>query len=439
MRAADTSVARPCTDREHLWRELAFALRHSGEHVSRSGAPRLLRVSYSSVDAFAREYHTNIAKGGIFVETRDSFELRAVVRVELDLTFLQEKITLEGEVVHSVPAELAASGAVPGAAVHFDWPVAQLRELLEPRASGAKPVEDEPAQSERRRAPRAPAKGDTRIDAGDASFSGRMRDLSSVGALISVSGSAPALGTAVRLTIRNPKSGDEMCVAGAVARHLTTEAGEVSAVGINFAPSEEGREEVERFLQGVQSAEHTRRLGGLSGALSEVEVSDLLQMLGRIAPCGTLTLSRGTEEGVIAFRNGNLCEARLGAAAGVKALSRMLEWSEGSFEFHARVDDDETEDPSLPLDVAIRDATFQVDEVAQLDTAAFPPHAMVRRAPGGESEGAKTRSTTEEAVLELAEAGFRVAAILDVVPDRDAEIFEALVFLQAEGAITVET
>ena len=96
--------------------------------------------------------------------------------------------------------------------------------------------------------------------------------------------------------------------------------------------------EAERFVEGIQSTEHMRRLGGISGAIAELGVVNLLQMFAATAPAGTLTLQGGAHEAVIGFQGGLLRFVRLGAVSGRKALACLVSWSEGSFEFHAHLD-----------------------------------------------------------------------------------------------------
>jgi Tfp pilus assembly protein PilZ len=92
-----------------------------GDHARRGGIVsrkrRVLRIEFGSEDEFRREYADNIAKGGIFAASSTAYALCEPVRVELSLAFCGESLTIDGEVVHSVPAELTESGATPGVAM----------------------------------------------------------------------------------------------------------------------------------------------------------------------------------------------------------------------------------------------------------------------------------------------------------------------------------
>ena len=77
------------------------------------------------------------------------------------------------------------------------------------------------------------------------------------------------------------------------------------------------------------------------------------------------------------------------------------------------------------------------DELARIDRGRFPPHARFRvfRAADAETTGEGRPGKLEEAVLELAQAGFTVQRILDVIPEPDLEIYRALVLLADAGTI----
>jgi len=115
----------------------------------------------------------------------------------------------------------------------------------------------------------------------------------------------------------------------------------------------------------VQSAEHSRRLGGINGPIAELGIENLLQMFGTSSPQGTLTVTRGAEEGMIVFEGGDLRGARLGELPCVDALKVMLSWREGGFEFHARVDESDFEGDPVPLSAAILEALCEIDENAR--------------------------------------------------------------------------
>jgi hypothetical protein len=218
-----------------------------------------------------------------------------------------------------------------------------------------------------------------------------------------------------------------------VVRRVEGDGGE-SALGIQFVPSAEAEPEAERFVEKIQSTEHVRRLGGISGDIAELGVANLLQMFAGTAPAGTLTLRNGEHEGVIGFDAGLLRFVRLGAASGLKALARLLGWSDGSFEFHAHLDAVEPLEAPLPLEGALLEATVEHDEFGRIDRRCFPGDAAPRVTDAGADQD--DLSKVEAAVLDLARAGFTVRRIVDVIPEPDSEIYRALGSLCDRGALS---
>jgi Tfp pilus assembly protein PilZ len=364
--------------------------------------PRVQRVDFATAELFHREHTSNLANGGVFLESSDSFTMREQLTVELVLTFCNKKLAIEGEVVHIVPPEMASAGATPGAAVQFLGSPAEVSRRLQPlvAACGAIP-QPKPQDPGRRAAARVAARVPVRIDGRDAGLEGTTRNLSQTGVLVAVPGGGVAIGQGVRVTMEHPTTGEAMEVEGRVVREVET-GGEVAALGIHFDPPEAHRGEVSRFVEQVQSVEHTRRLGGISGAIEELDPQSLLQMFGNAAPAGTLVLRRGQDEGLIGFENRLLRYAQLGSATGMKALVRLLSWQDGAFEFFARLEPADEMEAPLPLDAAIFEAVREIDEAERIDRSRLPADAKVLVAPDAAIPqlGQEPLSKVEEAVLD---------------------------------------
>jgi Tfp pilus assembly protein PilZ len=392
----------------------------------------ILRMSFESAEAFQSEYATNLANGGVFIATDEDLQLRQPVRVELVLAFCRKRLTLVGEVVHRMTPEMARMGAPVGVAVQFEGTVQELRKRLEPLRALSGAPQHQPKDSGRRKAPRRKARVAARIDGDAGEVAGHTRDLSRSGVMVSVPGKGVPVGDKVRLALTHPTSGESMEVDGVVVREIETD-GAVSGLGIAFEPAAQERGELERFVEGVQSSEHARRLGGISGDIGELGMQNLLPMFTSTARAGTLTLCRGEDEGVIGFDGGLLRFARLGPASGMKALLRLMAWSEGRFEFHAHLDPVEETEAPLPLEAALFDAVRLLDEEKRIDRSRLPADAKPRvTGPGGDAEDL---SKVESAVLDLVRAGFTVQRMVDVIPEPDPEIYRALESLSERGAI----
>jgi len=441
---------------------------------------RRLRLSFADAAVFREEYERNIVSGGAFVRTAQEFEARELVEIQLDLGFCGESVVLEAEVVHAVHGDVAGPALEAGVAVQFLEPAPVLRESLQRFMGGSgvagagaadareaaffgeddisalrleetpgesqasKPgetpffdpsevefgksgdQEDEPfpAAVERRRAPRIESRVEARVDARSISLEGRTRNLSRSGALISADATGLPVGTPVGLELVHPVSGERLEIEGTVSRHVETK-GAVAAVGIEFGPEGAG-DGLNAFLGEVSDAEKERRRTGIYGAIEELGIAALVRMFSGNARRGTLTIVSGVEDGSIGFESGMLRHARLGELRGVKALSRLLSWERGRFEFHARLDPAPGEPETVALEEAIQQAIRQREELIRTDfTGILDPAACFAI----DQEALRRESSltkTQEAVLDLVAARFSVRRILDVIPQPDAEVMEAL-------------
>jgi Tfp pilus assembly protein PilZ len=400
--------------------------------------PRTLEVGFETPDAFEREFATNVANGGIFVESSETFSIRDKVCVHITLRYANKGVRLDGEVVHIVSEAIASAGSKPGVAVHFDTTAAALRELFEPLLADGRSDHKPPDHDDRRAAPRSRARVSARVRCpGQDEVVGRTRDLSITGVLVSIEGSTLIdTDEPVEVFITNPETGSEQMIFGKVARHLTGEGDVVRAIGIQFVIPDSHRSQVERFLAELATFEHVRHLGGIKGSIEELGLVNLVQTFGLAAREGTLDVMRGVEEGYVAFENGSLRAASLGGTHGVKALARMLAWSDGTFEFHARVDPMLPSSDSKPLEAALLEAMRLMDEIGRVDLEPYPPDAMLhvdelQRAAAGALD------KLEDALLDLASAGMNVQRVLDIVPEPDGQIYLALASLVDRGIIEV--
>jgi Tfp pilus assembly protein PilZ len=440
---------------------------------------RRLRVTFKEAAVFREEYERNIFNGGAFIRTAEEFQPRDLVEVELELGFCGESVVVDAEIVQSVRAEQAGSEAADGVAVQFLEPASVLRERLErfveesvaPEAESAEPakravlgeedlsgvdaedlpaekhvsgpseapcldpsevdllpsgeMEDPPAAAmDRRKAPRVRTRVQARVDARSMSLEGRTRDLSETGVLISADASGLPVGKAVKLELAHPLSGEPLEVEGAVSRHVETE-GTVAAVGIEFGQAA-ASDELAAFLEDVNQAEKELKGTGIYGAIEELGMVALVRMLGMSASQGTLTIISGVEDGSIDFENGMLRCARLGELRGVKALSRFLSWEKGSFEFHARLGPADDEPDAIALEDAIQEAIRQREDLIQAELTGVLDPASCFTIDAEMLRGESGLSKTQEAVLDLVAASFSVRRILDVIPQPDAEVIEAL-------------
>jgi hypothetical protein len=449
--------------------------------------PRRLRLEFEEPSELRAEYDRNIANGGAFVAGVPPCELREIVEVELVFAFSGDTITLEAEVVHVVPGVsgcdvavqflceasvlrerlaplLPEAGPAPRAAAGADeaWELdldapsagAELGAVSEPpapagassapaprapaRQASSSDDEEAAATRTRRRERRSARRGEARIPARLAAthveLDGRTRDLSETGVLISADASELPVGKPVALSLRHPETGERVQVAGRVSRHVEGE-GAVAAVAIAFeGPRDDPA--LAAFVKAARESEARRRRDGIRGRVEELGMASLLQMLCQSSRQGTLTVQRAREEGVVAFEAGRLRYARLGAARGRKALGRLVAWPDGDFVFHSAVDPLDEEDEPAPLEMLLLDAARELDETRASGPGApaLGPRASFRL--DREALAAcDALSKIEEAVVDLAAAGFTVRRMLDVIPEDDGEIRRALASLLEKGVV----
>lgn len=450
---------------------------------------RRLRLAFDEPAALRAEYDSNIVRGGAFVAGADPCDLREIVEVELDLAFCGERLVFEAEVVHVVPG---ASGC--DVAVQFLCDASVLRERVAPFVETPTGRDDAwdleeagaPSRPDARRPRRAPAsppgaaldlevaleepvfgeagsgaggdgalfgeagsdlgatapaerrgarRGEARIPATVAAthveLDGRTRNLSETGVLISADASELPLGKAVALSLRHPETGERVQVAGKVIRHEEGE-GAVAAVAIAFE-GPRGDPALAAFVEAARESEARRQREGIHGRIEELGMANLLQMLAQSSRQGTLTVRRGSEEGVVAFEAGRLRYARLGAARGRKAMVRLMAWPEGRFVFTSAVDALDEEDEPMPLEALLLDAARAFDEAAAAGPSLAPSarFRMDREA----LAACGSLSKIEEAVVDLAGAAFSLRRMLDVIPEDDAEIRHAVAALLEKGVL----
>jgi Tfp pilus assembly protein PilZ len=411
---------------------------------------RRLTLQFDDPVAFRKEYRENIVQGGAFIRTSKSFSLRDAVVVEVTLAFANVVTELDAEVVHVVSSEHAGE-ANAGVAVQFLVAAAELRDRFEryvpqngrtepaaapPKAAakkGAPAAAADDEDEDKRRKKRGKARVTAKVETSHFTLDGSTRDLSENGVLLSVDGSDLPVGKAVRLTLVHPESHESFELSGRVARHVEGE-GTVAAVAIELDGGGAG---FEGFVRDAQAVDARRRERGIAGSIEELGMGNLVQMFGKFARAGTLTASSGSEEGSASFEGGLLRHCRLGALTGTKALARLLSWEGGHFEFHSELDPQPDLAAPIPLEAALLEAARQLDEMRRVEPGTLDPNARLRLDVKALAAHDSSFTKTEEAVVDLAGAGLTVRRLLDVIPESDAQILEAIRALAERGLVEI--
>jgi hypothetical protein len=149
-----------------------------------------------------------------------------------------------------------------------------------------------------------------------------------------------------------------------------------------------------------------------------------------------LILSRGEDEGKVAYRDGQIVYAMSGLVSGPKALGRMFTWTDAQFEFHPELTLIEDMPAPLALHPAILAATVARDDVARLSLAGLGPDSVFSL---DDERFSAVKGDLDPLQLEIAEnagMGFPLGAILDIMTISDAAILKGLADL-IEGGIVV--
>jgi hypothetical protein len=432
-----------------------------------------LKLAFADPAQLAAEFERNIAMGGAQLSYPVELELREFVEVEFGFAWRDATLVFEAEVVFCGDGKVAVQFRKSASDLRADLApfmskaaskptpeppslfgdleletdgAASARTLLpqapDPRAKTVLRMQREQAPKlassdplatvdDRRKASRSVARVPARLQATHVNLEGRTRDLSETGALISADASELPLGKSVELELQHPESGERIAVRGKVSRHVETD-GTVAAVGIHFDAPPERTSELRNFVSDVKRAESERARSGIAGRIEELGIANLIQMLGQSSPLGTLTATHGAEEATIAFEKGALRYALLGSLRGVKALARILKWSDGTFAFTRAVDAITDEPHPIPLQNALLEAARQVDESARGTKLDMRRRFDVDREALAASD---ELDKLEEAVVDLATAGLTVRRMVDVIPDSDGAVQDAIRALLERGVL----
>ncbi|MEE9280222.1 MAG: PilZ domain-containing protein [Myxococcota bacterium] len=395
--------------------------------------PKRLQLHFPTLFAFRQELESNIVCGGAFVETDEPFELRETVEVELDLPFCGQSVVLEAEVVSRVSTDVAGGRA--GVAVQFEESVTILRQLL----SGMVGVDTPLELSKRREGLDAPVRYQPRsrvrlsaiIEAGAERQTGRTVNLSLSGALIELDGQPWAVGDEIVLTFPHPENRKGLQFSARVVRYQKS-AERKNQMGVKFELGSSGP--TARLLDLLLKAAHSRMLGRVTGELKVLGVPDLLQMLSASSERGTLLLKRRCLKARVLFEEGALRYVSAGMATGMKALARLLEWSDGEFEFTPTIAVDAPGGAPLPIDMALLEATRHVDELQRLDLSDLPSAGTLTRV---RPPGAGDRDKAARAVYDAIRDGMSIVELLNALVECDDEIYQMLATLREQGAIRI--
>ena len=404
-----------------------------------SQAFQVLRIVFADQSALVREFEANLVNGGLFIPGVFELLYGESVTVLVDLPFATASVEFEGRVVQAIPVELEANGGQAGVALELKEALAVIRERIE-GALGQKVLGELDAGTGSRHAARLVAQVRARVRVpGGGELEGRTRNLSLAGVLVAIDGEAPPVGQEVTVAIVHPTTGEERGIPGVIARHDLDASGLVRGLGVQFSLETSKADATIAYLSQVKASEHARRLGGITGSIETLGLHDLILSFGRCIPCGRFTFMRSGEVGTVHVAGGMMVSARMGAAAGVKALVRMASWSDGSFEFCANLEpDEEDRQMAIPVEAALLKAARFIEENTRHGGSSLPLPAVLRIERRNSDLHDPDLSKIEACVLNLAGVGMTVSRILDSIQEPDGLIESAILELIEQGALHME-
>jgi Tfp pilus assembly protein PilZ len=409
----------------------------AAEAKAESGGASNLSVAYETPgelqEAFARE----LFSGAVFVPLADRLPIRRLVNVTFHLGFSEARLTVQGEVVASLPSHVARAGAAPGVSIQLAEAPAELRRRFE-LASGIKLTEIDSRSSAYARAePRFPARAPVRIEAQGRRFSAETGDVSYNGMLVLLPGLDLGVGREVRVEIEHPQNGEKLELEGRIANQMRCDHG-LMVVGVQFCYELERVDEVAHFVDGLRSFHHARSLATITGSLEDTPLEAVLETFSSASNAGTLRLTRGEQQGKLAYQDGEILYATTGLVSGAKALGRLFAWTDALFQFTPEIEPMGDAGGRLPLESAILAAAVQRDELARLNLRALDEEMtfLVDEDRLGAVE--RTLEDIGREITENARMGFPLGAMLDMLPSSDALIYKTLTELIEAGILRVE-
>ncbi len=395
-----------------------------------------LSVDYPARDEFEAAFARELFGGAVFVPTLDRLPDGQQVCVRFNLQFCETHFELDGEIVASLPAPIASTGAAPGVSVQFREPPAELRERIE-RASGiqlraAPPPHTDFPRAEPRYLVRAPVLLEIQgrrlsAEMGDVSYNGMLALLPSVD-LSDV--------TDLRVVIEHPGTGERVEF-DANLENLALCDGGVVALGLRFVYELDRIDEIARFIDSLRSFHHARSLAAVSGSLADTPLESVLETFASVSESGTLCITRGGERGKIAYQDGEIFYVAMGLLSGTKALDRIFTWTDAQFEFRPEMEPMDGVRGRLPLAPAVIAAVVARDELAQLDLSGFDLNATFTVDGERLAAVASTLDQIGHEVADNARMGFPLGAMLDMLSCSDARIYKTVSELLEAGVLIV--
>lgn len=186
-----------------------------------------------------------------------------------------------------------------------------------------------------------------------------------------------------------------------------------------------------------QREESGEALGGIEGELSQLPLTELIELFHVNRKTGRILVQRGPsrrrEHGQVVLREGDVVHAATGRVEGEKALYRLFAWGRGRFEF---VPDPTPSEISIDRSTRtlLRDGRRQVAEWERLVADLPPQHSRAALVVSREELPSVLHPLTQE-VLMVLEHTDRVDALLDRCSFPDYQVLRTLTTLVRRGLV----
>lgn len=254
------------------------------------------------------------------------------------------------------------------------------------------------------------------------------RNVSRTGALVATNGEELEVGHSVQLVLEDELMSAMLVVAGRVVRQVKSR-GSMVALAIEFHDADVRRDEIVKFFHDAYQRDAAWQKRAVRGPVEDFGIDGLIRMFAAFSAGGTLRLCEPPEEATVVVAKNQVRGVKLGRVGGEKALARVLQWQNATFEFESRMDPS-VKEPPMDVEKILMFASEELSRLRQLDIADFPLNAEIIVDPYELEVARRHLSRAEEAIATLAATRLTIRQILDIIPEADSLIYPAILSLR---------
>lgn len=254
------------------------------------------------------------------------------------------------------------------------------------------------------------------------------RNVSRTGALVATNGEELEIGHLVQLVLEDELMSAILVVAGRVVRQVKSR-GSMVALAIEFQDADARRDEIVKFFHDAYQRDAAWQKRAVRGPVEDFGIDGLIRMFAAFSAGGTLRFCAPPEEATVVVAKDQVRGVKLGRVGGEKALARVLQWKEATFEFESRMDPS-VKEPPMDVEKILALAHAELNRLRQLDIADLPLDAEIIVDPFELEVARRHLSRAEDAIAVLAATKLTIRQILDIIPEADSQIYPAILSLR---------